>query len=296
MYIVFGATGFLGSYLIKSILEQTSDNIIAVARSIGGNLSDGRVIWFECDITNPNQVDALAKTTSQNRSNKFIDLAFWHNIDTVASNPKDAWDTNITALAYLLNKLENPACFFFASTDCVYGEGSPGGSRFKESDTLNPISLYGTHKAAAECLVRACGYNVLRLPYMFGSSLVPGKKHFYDIISDSLKQGNPVDLFYDSLRNALDFKTVAELFVRLAENFEQLHLPGVLNLCGDEDLSKYDLGVLLANKLALSSDLLNAVSSQSLNTAPNAARALNGLMDNSLLKTTLGISELKIVV
>lgn len=295
MYVVLGANGFLGSYIVSAIKQNTTDQVLAVARSIEGKLSNDKVIWFECDITIRKQVDALAEKASQYGPCKFIDLAFWHNIDTVASHPKDAWNTNITALTYLLNKIESPACFFFASTDCVYGEGRPE-HRFKESDTLNPISLYGTHKAAAECLVRACGYNVFRLPYMFGPSLSEGKKHFYDVISDSLKQGKPMDLFHDSLRSALDFKTVADLMVRMVENFEQLHPPGVLNLCGDEDLSKYDLGVLLADKLGVTSDLLNAVSSQSLNTAPNAARALNGLMDNSLLKKTLGLSELKIII
>lgn len=295
MYVVLGANGFLGSYIVNAIKQNTSDQVIAVARSIECRLSGDRVTWFECDITNRKQVDALAGKVEQYSPCKIIDLAFWHNIDTVASNPKDAWDTNITALAYLLNRLDNPACFFFASTDCVYGEGRPG-YRFKESDTLNPISLYGTHKATAECLVRACGYNVLRLPYMFGPSVSEGKKHFYDVISDALKQGRSVDLFYDSLRNALDFNTVADLIVYMSENFLQLNIPSTLNLCGDEDLSKYDLGVLLADKLGISSDLIHSVSSQSLNAPPNAARALNGLMDNSLLKTTLGISELKITI
>ena len=295
MYVVLGANGFLGSYIINEIEQNTSDQVIAVARSIEGKRSDDRVIWFECDITNRGQVDALAHMSAQYGPCKMIDLAFWHNIDTVASNPKEAWDTNITALAYLLNRLDNPACFFFASTDCVYGEGRPG-YRFKESDASNPVSLYGTHKAAAECLVRACGYHVLRLPYMFGPSLAGHKKHFYDVISNKLQQGKEVNLFHDSLRSTLDFETVAGLIVRMSENIATIPLPDVLNLCGDEDLSKRDLGVMLANKLGVPAELVNPVSSLTQNTVKDAGRALNGLMDNSLLKTTLGISELKIVI
>jgi len=295
MYSVLGASGFLGSYIIKSVLENTDDQILAVARSTQGKPQSGRVRWFECDITNPEQTDALAQTIGQGEPCKIIDLAFWHNIDTVAQYPKDAWHTNITALAALLNKLDNISCFLFASTDCVYGEGSPG-QRFKESDPLNPISLYGVHKVAAECLVRARGYHVLRLPYMFGSSLLPHKKHFYDSITDSLKHGKKVDLFKDSLRSSLDFKTVADIIVSMAEPFCSKTIPQTMNLCGDENLSKYDLGVLLAKKLGAPAELVCPVSSSSLETVHNARRALNGLMDNTLLKATLGIGELKIKI
>jgi dTDP-4-dehydrorhamnose reductase len=293
LFAVFGANGFLGSYIIKSVIENTEDHVLAIARSIEGNPKSGRVQWFECDITNPGQVDALAQKLAQGEPCKIIDLAFWHNIDTVAQYPKDAWHTNITALAALLNKLDNIACFFFASTDCVYGEGKPG-QCFKESDPLHPISLYGVHKAAAECLVRASGYHVLRLPYMFGPSLLSHKKHFYDSVADNLQHGNTVDLFYDSLRSSLDFETVANIFVRLVEDFSTLDLPNTLNLCGDDCLSKYDLGVLLANKLGSPVELVRPVSSMTLETADNAKRALNGLMDNTLLKSILRTSELKI--
>lgn len=295
MYVILGANGFLGSYLLKSILENTSDQILAVARSTQGKLVSDRVLWFECDITKPEQVDALAKKIGQNEPCKFIDLAFWHNIDSVAQNPKDSWHTNITSLAYLLNRVHNLACFFFASTDCVYGEGRAD-YRFKESDPLNPVSLYGRHKAAAECLVRAKGYHALRLPYMFGPSLSPDRKHFYDIITADLKQHKKVDLFYDSMRSALDFETVANVFVKLAENFSRIALPHTLNLCGDDSLSKYGLGVMLAKKLGVPTELVLATSSLNFETAPNATRALNGLMDNTLLKTLLGISELKITI
>lgn len=294
MYVVLGASGFLGSCLLKSILENTTGNVIAVARSIKDKSASDRVVWFECDITKPEQANALAEMIEQGEPCKVIDLAFWHNIDTVATNPKDSWHTNITSLSALLNKLDNIACFFFASTDCVYGEGKPG-QRFKESDPLQPISLYGVHKAVAECLVRARGFNILRLPYMFGPSHSMGKKHFYDTIAADLIQGKQVDLFDDSLRSSLDFETVANIFVRLAED-STLDLPDTLNLCGDEGLSKYDLGVLLAKKLGAPVELVRPVSSMTLKTADDARRAFNGLMDNTLIKSILGISEIKIKI
>lgn len=34
MYLVIGANGFLGSYVLKNILEKTDDSIMATARDI----------------------------------------------------------------------------------------------------------------------------------------------------------------------------------------------------------------------------------------------------------------------
>jgi dTDP-4-dehydrorhamnose reductase len=295
MYVVIGANGFLGSYLIKSIIENTADTVIAAARKIEGLPACERVLPVNCDITSVEDVDALAEIIRQGEPCKLIYLAAYHNLDLVAQYPKTAWDINITSLASFINSINNLSCFFFSSTDCVYGEGRPE-YRFKECDPLLPISLYGVHKAAAECLVKARGYNVLRLPYMFGPSFSRGKKHFYDVLAEDLTKGKKVNLFYDSLRSSLDFETVADLFVRLAENYPALDLPAVLNLCGDDCLSKYDLGVMLAKKLGAPAELVQSVSSLTLETAPDAARAFNGLMDNSLLKSTLGIPELKIKI
>ena len=295
MYAVIGANGFLGSYLIKSIVENTSDNVIAAARNTDGLPANDRVLPVKCDITSAEDVEALAGIIRQGEPCKLIYLAAYHNLDLVAQHPKVAWGINITSLAAFLNIVDNLSCFFFSSTDCVYGEGKPD-YRFKESDPLNPISLYGVYKVAAESLVNAHGYNVLRLPYMFGQSLSPQKKHFYDKITEDLRQGKKVEMFYDSLRSSLGYETVADLTVNLAENYSKYTIPKIMNLCGDDCLSKYDLGIMLATKLGLPKDLIVPVSSETFVGFPNAKRALAGLMDNTLLKQTLGVSEIKITI
>lgn len=292
MYAIIGANGYLGSYLIKSIVATTSDNIIAAARNIDEIKCSSRIKPVMCDITNSADVETLAQIIKHGEPCKLIYLAAYHNLDLVAQNPKIAWNINITALASFLNTIDNLSCFYFSSTDCVYGEGKPD-YRFKESDPLNPISLYGIHKAAAECLVRARGYNVLRLPYMFGPSLSPQKTHFYDKIVQNFRQGEKVEMFYDSLRSTLDYGTVADLTVRLSENYSKDIIPKTLNLCGDDCLSKYDLGLMLAGKMGFQKELVMPVSSENFSCVPLAKRAFAGLMDNTLLKNTLGLSEIK---
>ena len=53
MYLIVGAKGFLGSYLIKNILEKTDDKIIATDIHIDKQEDTKRVRWIEADITMP---------------------------------------------------------------------------------------------------------------------------------------------------------------------------------------------------------------------------------------------------
>lgn len=295
MYAVIGANGFLGSYLIQSILNNTSDNIIAAARNTDGLQAGERVFPIKCDITSANDVETLAGIIRQGEPCKLIYTAAYHNLDLIAQYPKISWNINITSLASFLNKIDNLCCFFFASTDCVYGEGTSAYS-FKENDPLKPISLYGVQKATAECLVNACGHNVLRLPYMFGTSLSPQKKHFYDEIVEDLQQGKEIKMFYDSIRSSLDYRTVAGLTVQLAENYLNKKIPKILNLCGDDSLSKYDLGLMLARKFCMSEDLIVSASMENDNQIFQAKRASVCLMDNTLLKNTLGLTKISLAL
>lgn len=295
MYTILGANGFLGSYVINAIISNTEERVFAAARNLDGINAGKRVIPVKCEITNSDDIDSLARLINCGEPCKIIYLVTYNNIDLVAKFPKTAWDINIIALASFLNKVDNISCLFFSSTDCVYGEGRPDYC-FKETDPLEPINLYGVYKIAAENLITARGYNVLRLPFMFGPSISPQKKHFYDKIVDDLAQGKKIEMFYDSLRSSLDYGTVADLFVNLAENYTETTIPKTMNLCGDDCLSKYDLGLMMADKLGASRELIVPVSSVTDSSVFIERRAFAGLMDNSLLKSTLGITELKIKI
>lgn len=294
MYIVVGANGYLGTYMMKHILADTDEEILAVARSAGKYLHE-RIRWVSCDITSADDVAALNETyLSKNRDNKIIYLAAYHHPDKVEKNPRIAWDTNVTALSRFLNTAENVKCFFYPSSDSVYGE-SVDGHRFVESDALNPVNRYGRHKCVAETLVTGYGYNVVRFPFLISPSIVPDKKHFYDTIAETISRGEPMEMFSDSYRSAVSFDTAAELTVRLMETYREEY-PKVLNICGDDALSKYDIGLMIADKLGVSRELIRGISVDSSSGIFEAKRASSTLMDNALLKKTLSLSEIKLVL
>ena len=292
MYVIIGANGFLGSYLINSILTKTNNAVVAADMNLLGTASSPRVEWVNCDITRPVDVENLNRELTKYEK-KFIFLSSCHHPDLVEKNPRQAWNVNITALSYFMNEVENVKCFYYPSTDSVYGESS--GALFKESDEPNPINLYGRHKTAAEYIVNAYGYNVVRFPFLIGPSLLRHKEHFYDEIAKSLINSKPIVMFTDSFRSSLDFRTVADLLVDVMEKHDE-QTPKILNISGDDALSKYDVGCLIAKKLGVSEELIVPAKTDDAKGIFGAKRAKSTLLDNTLVKQVLGIEEIKMVI
>lgn len=77
MYVIVGASGFLGSYFIKNILEHTDEEILAVARMTKED-ADRRIHWVSCDISNPDEVTILNRAFLSKISGK--KLSIWQPI------------------------------------------------------------------------------------------------------------------------------------------------------------------------------------------------------------------------
>lgn len=292
MYLVVGANGFLGSYMLKNILESTGDKVVAIARSSEKVTESPRIKWVSCDISHMEEVDEICNMVSEEDNLKVIFLAAYHNPDLVEKNPRLAWNVNITSLSYFMNKLQNVKCLFYPSTDSVYGN-SVNSYHYKEEDALNPVNTYGKQKAAAESIVMWYGYNVVRYPFLIAPSLSPCKKHFYDKVVEALTNGKTIEMFTDSYRSSMSFDTAAALLIRLMENYNE-DIPKALNICGDDDLSKYDIGLMLADKLHVSRDLVIPIRTDQSQGIFEAKRAKSTLMDNSKLKKILGIEQIKL--
>lgn len=292
MYIIVGASGFLGSYFIKNILEKTWDGIIAIARTPRQS-ADPRVRWVSCDITDQEDVREFNRRyMDPGNANKIIYLAAYHHPDLVEKNPELAWDVNVTSLSFFLNTVKNVTCFFYPSSDSVYGE-SIDGKIYSEHDDLHPVNRYGVQKSVAERLVTGYGYNVIRYPFLIGPSLSAHKKHFYDVIVQNITAGQPMDMFADSYRSAISFDDAAGIVVKLIEEHME-SLPNILNVCGDDALSKYDIGLMIADKYGVSRELICPISINDGSGIFETKRAASTLMSNKLLKNILNISELKL--
>lgn len=289
MYLIVGANGFLGSYLIKNILEMTDDSILATDLSCPEEIRN-RVEWQKCDITNDNDLNALYNKTKDQKL-KVLFLAAYHHPDLVAKNPQIAWNVNVVALAKFLGLFNNVATFYYPSTEVVYGEMLD--KPFVETDKLNPVSRYGELKTVAEKMVITAGYNVVRFPVLIGPSLLSGKRHFYDEIVSTIKQGGDMEMFSDQFRSMIDFDTAAKMVIKLMQTPEAANYH-IVNISGDEALSKYDIGIRICKTNNLDTNKIKPISMDDNNSIFKAKRAKSTLLDNSLLKQILRLTELKI--
>lgn len=292
MYLIVGANGFLGSYLIKNILEMTDEPILAADLNCPTETRE-RVEWTKCDITNDADVAALNAKTKNETDLKVIYLPVFFNVNKNPANDKTAWKVNIVGYARFIDALENIKVFYSLSSDMLFSIDRD--EPYKETDSLSPMNDYARHKIAQEAMAHAKGYNIVRLPVMMGASLSPVKKHFFDDIVSNLKNGRKMEFFTDSWRSMIDFDTVAKTLIALT-NTPEAQKHSVVNVAGDESLSKYDFALRVADKYGLDKSLIVPVSMDGDTMIWKEKRPKKILLDNTLCKRILGLNELKIKI
>ena len=292
MYLIIGASGYLGRYCIKNVLENTNETVLATYSQQKPIFTHPRVEWRPLNVCDTTALKKVAESVDENT--KIIYLAAFHHPDKVEEFPELAWDINIVALANAVNIFHKAKCLYYASTDTVYGEGSKD-RKFVETDSYAPVNLYGKHKALAEQICLTKGFNVVRFPFIFGTSLVEGRPHFFDNIKADLKAGKTVEMFSDSYRSTLSFNQCAYYLVALIEKFGACS-EKIVNIAGDDVMSKFDAAIVLADKYGLDKSLIKPVSVTQNTGIFKAKRATSGTLDNSKFKSLLGIKEIHLEV
>jgi dTDP-4-dehydrorhamnose reductase len=289
MFIVVGASGYLGSYLIKNITDHTNENVIATYKNNSENNNKcDRLHWVELDVSNPENIDYFCKTyLKKDTNNKVIYLASFHHPDKVEENPQKGWNINTSSLDNFLSKAKNNvSALYYASTDSVYGE-SVKNKVFVESDLYNPVNTYGRTKAIAEQIVLMHGFSVIRYSLLMGPSLIL-KKHFFDIIIESLQNNKEIDMYHDSSRSVISFDMASYFTVRLLHNYYKER--DIINITSDSRMTKFDMAIQIAKKLNLKDQLIKPISISSRNNF-GSNRAKNTLISNSKLKSLLKLNN-----
>lgn len=284
MILIVGC-GFLGDYLAKYASSQTDETILATVRDINTVTTSDSIEYIQCDVTDKKHLQTLAESCKNEPLTVFY-FAASHNVDYVYENPEEARKVNIESLKNFFSIMPNIKKFFFASTDCVYGEGKA----LKESSPLWPVNEYGRQKLEAEKIVLSEGFTVLRFPFMLGPSLT-SKPHFYDNIYSKLLGGESIEMIDGMKRSVLSYKQTAELIYSLSALPDDI--PQIINVCSDTELSKYEIGCVLAKKLNIPLDSVKSISEEDAKKFFKDKRASCTSMDNGLLKALLGINKIE---
>lgn len=198
--LVTGGAGFVGSALIRQLIEDSDATIVNVdTLTYAGSLDalaharhHPRHVFERVDIRDRRELDRLFH---RHRPAAVVHLAAETHVDRSIVAPGPFIDTNVGGTCTLLeaaraywNALEPQARsafrFVHVSTDEVYGDLGPDDPAFTERTPYHPSSPYAASKAAADHLVRAWhrtyGFPGLVThssnnygPYQFPDKLIP---------------------------------------------------------------------------------------------------------------------------
>ena len=198
--LVTGGAGFIGSAVIRHIIQNTNDLVINVDKlTYAGNLesllevSDSeRYVFEQVDICNRVELD---RVFGEHRPDAVMHLAAESHVDRSIDGPAAFIETNIVGTYQLLEATrqywlcletdkKNSFRFHHISTDEVYGDLEGTTDLFTETTSYEPSSPYSASKASSDHLVRAwlrtyglptivtnCSNNYG--PYHFPEKLIP---------------------------------------------------------------------------------------------------------------------------
>jgi len=275
--LVVGATGFLGSYVLRSCKQKS---IIAFGSSTSPNNNQD---LLTIDFTQTHEVKSVV---SKSMVDCIINCAAITNVDECERNPELARSVNATGPKLLAEICNSTGIrLIHVSTDSVF-DGESGG--YLEDSVPNPINVYARNKLEAERLISKSMKNyVIARTNLYG--LNPNGKHLLNWILSCLVNDKEMVGFEDAIFNPLWVRDLAECLVELASNCSYA---GTLHCAGDETFSKYEfikriawyLGYHNAKiKKGLSSDVTTTLAKR-----PNRTYLSNSKM-KELLKTKIHI-------
>jgi len=199
-FLVTGGAGFIGSAVIRHIIQNTSNQVLNIDKlTYAGNLESLKEIdqhpnyqFEQIDICDTEQIAAAIEAF---RPNAIMHLAAESHVDRSIDGPAAFIQTNIVGTYTLLEvarkywmsldaESQQNFRFHHISTDEVYGDLEGTTDLFTETTSYAPSSPYSASKASSDHLVRAwhrtyglpvivtnCSNNYG--PYHFPEKLIP---------------------------------------------------------------------------------------------------------------------------
>ncbi len=171
--LITGIHGFVGSHLADLLLEQ-NEEVFGLARSVADNgnvrhIRD-RIQVFPCDIGSRQELKKVLETVRPRRIYHLAGVSFVPDADKEGVVVFDTHFIGTLNLLQTVKELKLNCRILFAGSSEVYGAVTEEESPVKEDRILQPVSLYGVSKAAADLLAHSYfardGLDVIRVrPY-----------------------------------------------------------------------------------------------------------------------------------
>jgi nucleoside-diphosphate-sugar epimerase len=150
-FLLTGATGFVGSYLLERLLEDESNNIIILKRS-NSNLFRIKYLVDKITMYDIDMVD-LMQVFHDNKIDGVIHLSTFYTKNEQYEDIVTYIDTNIKIPTQLIHLANQFGVKFFISTGSFF-EFDFNKNPISEDSRINPYNLYASSKLAFDCVLK----------------------------------------------------------------------------------------------------------------------------------------------
>ena len=253
-YLVTGATGFAGPHMINKILEDPSNEVVAMVRNLETcrgivNIVKDNIDKIEFVYGDLEDLDSITKIFTEDVFDGVFHLGAFAHPPSSIETPLLASQTNLLGTARICDEIiENmPLCVLMhCSTPEVYGI-CPANSKIDESTPYNPNNPYGVSKAASDMYVLERTNNTDLRAFLTRafSHTGPRRGSNFSISSDAIQiakiikgQQEPVIKIGNmtSQRIVADVRDVVDAYYQLMVKFQQdeIKCGEIFHIAGDD--------------------------------------------------------------
>ena len=264
--LVTGGAGFIGSHLVRRLLDRGEQVVNLDALKYSGNLenlsdvtSHPRYTFVRGDIGDAKLVSALL---ADHRIEGVINCAAETHVDRSILDPGAFAQTDVIGTGVLLEAARQAGVsrFLQVSTDEVYGSVETGSS--VESDPLVPRSPYSASKAGGDLLVLSY-WTTFRYPVVvtrgsntYGPNQYPEK--FIPLFVTNAIDDQPLPLYGDG-RNCRDWLAVSDHCAGIEQVFRYGEAGQIYNVGGGNERENIHVAQQILRHLGKPASLIRHV-------------------------------------
>lgn len=246
--VVIGGCGFLGSHLVKHLIDDRGCKVIVLDNLIAGQKKflhpDAKFIY--CDVTASEGV--LYKIFKENQVEYVFNYAAEPYIPVSFERPLHTFNINATAALMVLNAAQEAGVkgILQVSSAEIYGEAK---GKIDESEPVRPHSTYGAAKAVIDSLVQI-RWKEAKTPAIAMrqfNCVGENETHPY-IIPEIIKQLDKSDVVKLGNNSFRDFQYAGDAVRMAVELLEKGEFGEVYNMGSEEGVYMYDLARMLGAK------------------------------------------------
>lgn len=279
--LVTGLTGVSGYNAFRYFYDRYPGQVVGIRQSNNWPLTGNGIV--PCDAED---VVGLTELFRHHRFRSVLNCAGNCALKSCELDPDMAWRLNLTCLRTLLHvaaQSASPIRLVHLSIDLVFS--GTGQGWHTESDTTDPVTVYGKSMAAAEHLVSLAFPDaaILRISLPMGVSY-SGHAGAIDWIQSRFKQNKPATLYFDEVRTP----TYTDCLNRVCQHVLARPIVGLFHAGGPRRLSLFEIAQIVNRVGGYNPDHL--IGCPRIEAGPMPPRAGNVSMDSTRLAGILGFA------